>query len=196
MQDEHPIAALAEALDVSRSGGCAHRQKAAGVRRQEDQALTREIAPIFGASHRTYGCPRVAAALRQSGRRGGKNRVARPRRGNDLAPKQKRKRWRPATTDSNHRQPVAENWLAKVPAPDRPAQVGGADITSIDTGEGWLYLAALVDACTRRCVGWQAGETLEASLVTKPGRKRCVHGGPAPACSTTRIAACSTPARR
>ena len=74
MQDEHPIAALAEALDVSRSGGCAHRQKAAGVRRQEDQALTREIAPIFGASRRTYGCARVTAALRQSGRRCGNTR--------------------------------------------------------------------------------------------------------------------------
>ena len=99
---------------------------------------------------------------------------------NDLAPKQKRKRWRPATTDSNHRQPVAENWLAKVPASDRPDQVWVADITSIDTGEGWLYWAALVDACTRRCVGWQAGETLEASLVTQAWQKAVRSRRPGP----------------
>ena len=46
MQDEHPIAALAEALDVSRSGFFAHRRKSVGVRRQQDQKLAREIAPI------------------------------------------------------------------------------------------------------------------------------------------------------
>ena len=75
---------------------------------------------------------------------------------------------------------MAENWLAKVPAPDRPAQVWVADITSIDTGEGWLYLAALVDACTRRCVGWQAGETLEASLVTQAWQKAVRSRRPGP----------------
>ena len=123
MRNEHPTTALAAALDVSRSGFFAHRRKDAGGRRQEDQALVREIAPIFEASRQTYGSPRVAAALRQSGQRCGKNRVARLMRENALRPKQKRKRWRPVTTDGNHRQPIAENWLAKVSAPDQPDQV-------------------------------------------------------------------------
>ncbi len=166
MKHEHPIHALAEALEVSPSGFHAHRRKAQGQRRQEDGALARAIAPIFAASRQTYGCPRVTASLRQRGVRCGKNRVARLMRENRLAPKQKCKRWRPVTTESNHRQPVAQNWLAKMPAPDRPDQVWVADITCVDTGEGWLYLAGILDACTRRLVGWQTGETLEASLVT------------------------------
>ena len=134
IQDEHPVAALAEALEVSASGFHAHRRKAQGLRRQKDDGLKRAIAPIFAASRQTYGCPRVTAALRQGGQRCGKNRVARLMRENRLVPRQKRKRWRPTTTDSSHRQPVAENWLSKVPAPDQPDQVWVADITYIDTG--------------------------------------------------------------
>lgn len=180
MKNEHPITALAEALDVSKSGFFAHRQKDAGTRRQEDRVLAREIGPIFVDSRQTYGCPRVTAALRQSGRRCGKNRVARLMRETALRPRQKRKRWRPVTTDSSHRQPVAENWLAKVPAPDRPDQVWVADITYIDTGEGWLYLAGVLDACTRRLVGWQTGESLDANLVTQAWQKAVHDRRPGP----------------
>jgi transposase InsO family protein len=171
MKDEHPIAALAEALEVSRSGFFAHRRKGEKPRRQEDRALAERIQPIFGASRQTYGSPRITAALRQAGQRCGKNRVARLMRENHLRPKQKRRRWRPVTTESNPRQPVAEHGLAKVPAPDRPDQVWVADITCIDTVEGWLYLAGLLDGCSRRCVGWQTGETLEVELVTRAWRK-------------------------
>ena len=180
MKDEHPVAALAEALEVSPSGFHTHQRKAQGQRHQEDRALSREIAPIFAASRQTYGCPRVTAALRQEGQRCGQNRVARLMRENQLTPRQKRKRWRPTTTDSNHRQPVAENWLAKVPAPDQPDQVWVADITYIDTGEGWLYLAGLLDACTRRLVGWQTGETLAAELVTQAWQKAVRDRRPGP----------------
>ena len=180
MKDEHPIAALAEALEVSASGFHAHRRKAQGLRRQEDDGLKRAIAPIFAASRQTYGCPRVTAALRQGGQRCGKNRVARLMRENRLVPRQKRKRWRPATTDSDHRQPVAENWLAKVPAPERPDQVWVAAITYVDTGEGWLYLAGILDACTRRLVGWQTGESLDASLVTQAWQKAVQSRRPPP----------------
>ena len=171
MKDEHPIAVLAETLEVSVSGFFAHRRKAQGQRRQQDDALAVTIAPIFTASRRTYGCPRMTAALRQQGVRCGKNQVARLMRENRLVPRQKRKRWRPTTTDSNHGHPVAENWLARVPAPEQPNQVWVADITYIDTGEGWLYLAGILDACTRRLVGWQTGKTLAAELVTQAWQK-------------------------
>jgi putative transposase len=180
MKDEHPIAALADALEVSRSGFFAHRRKGEKPRRQKDRALAERIQPIFAASRQTYGSPRITAALRQAGQRCGKNRVARLMRENHLRPKQKRRRWRPVTTESNHRQPVAENWLATVPAPARPDQVWVADITYIDTAEGWLYLAGLLDGCSRRCVGWQTGESLEATLVTQAWQKACRDRRPEP----------------
>ena len=180
MKKAYPVHALAEALEVSASGFHAHQRQAQGQRRQEDDELARAITLIFAASRQTYGSPRITAALRQGGRRCGKNRVARLMREHQLTPRQKRKRWRPATTQSNHRQPVAENWLARVPAPDRPDQVWVADITYLDTGEGWLYLAGILDACTRRLVGWQTGETLAAELVTQAWQKAVRNRRPAP----------------
>ena len=101
-------------------------------------------------------------------------------RANHVVPKQKRKRRRPQTTGSNHQQPVAENWLARVPAPAQPDQVWVADITYLDTGEGWLYLAGLLDVCTRRLVGWQTGETLAAELVAQAWQKAVRDRRPGP----------------
>ena len=179
MKNEYPVAAMAEALEVSKSGFFAQRHKEAGPRRQEDARLIAAIAPIFEESWHSYGSPRVVKELRARGQRCGKNRVARLMGEAGLRPKQKR-RWRPTTTDSNHARPVAENWLARVPAPTRPDQVWVADITYIDTGEGWLYLAGLLDACSRCCVGWQTGELLDTSLVTQAWQKACRDRRPGP----------------
>jgi hypothetical protein len=77
MKTEYPINAMAEALEVSKSGFFAHRRKEEAPRRQEDREIVRAIQPIFAASRQTYGCLRLRAALRQGGRRCGKNRVAR-----------------------------------------------------------------------------------------------------------------------
>jgi transposase InsO family protein len=107
--------------------------------------------------------PRVQRDLHESGQRCGKNRIARLMRWEGLRPKQKR-RFRPVTTDSRHRHKVADNWLAKVPAPDRPGQVWQSDLTYIETQEGWFYLAFTLDACSRRCVAPHGREDLLAAL--------------------------------
>jgi putative transposase len=101
--------------------------------------------------------------LRDRGLRCGKNRVLRLMRAQGLKPRQKR-RFRPRTTDSRHDHPVAENWLAKVPAPDRPGQVWQSDFTYIPTAEGWLYLAFTLDACSRRCVAHHCREDMATEL--------------------------------
>ena len=82
-----------------------------------------------------------------------------------LRPAQKR-RFRPKMTDSRHPHKIAENWLAKVPAPERPGMVWQSDFTYIETGEGWLYLAFTLDACTRRCVAHHCREDMRAELAT------------------------------
>jgi transposase InsO family protein len=102
---------------------------------------------------------------RESGERCGKNRIARPMREDGLRPKQKR-RFRPCTTDRRHRHQVADNWLAKVPTPDRPGQVWQSDITYLQTQEGWLYLAFTLDACSRRCIAHHCREDLLTALTT------------------------------
>jgi transposase InsO family protein len=166
MQTGEPIKLLCQTLEVSRAGYYAHRHKPERPRRVQDQKLAEKLGPIFHQSRRTYGSPRLQAALCRMGERCGKNRVARLMRQEGLRARQKR-RFRPATTQSNHHLAMAENWLAKVPAPVRPNQIWVGDITYLPTSEGWLYLAVILDAYSRKVVGWQVGDSLETSLVTE-----------------------------
>ena len=140
LQHQYPADALAEALEVSESGFSAHRDKQNGQRRKEDAELRVRIAQRFEQSRSTYGSPRVRRDLREWGYRAGKNRIARLMRESGIRARQKRG-LRPRTTDSRHDHRVAKNWLAKVPAPERPGQLWQSDITYIQTQEGWLYLA-------------------------------------------------------
>jgi putative transposase len=96
-----------------------------------------------------------------------------------LRVRQKR-RFVPRTTQSGHNQPIAPNWLAKVPAPGRPDQVWVVDITYIPTGQGWIYLAVVLDACSRKVVGWAMRASLETSLVTEALSRAQKERRPAP----------------
>ena len=90
------------------------------------------------------------------------------------------RRFVPRTTDSNHYNPIAPNWLAKVPTPVKPDQVWVVDITYIPTLEGWIYLAIVLDACSRKVVGWAMGTSLETSLVTEALNRAQKERRPAP----------------
>jgi len=179
MKVSHYRTDMADALEISKSGFFAHQRKAERPRAQQDNELSKAIEPIFVASRKTYGSPRIMHALRRSGWRCGKNRIARFMRSRGLRARQKR-RFRPKTTQSDHKLPVAPNWLAKIPKPDRPGQVWLGDITYIQTQEGWLYLSAILDHCSRRCVGWHADDSLETLLVRRAWEKASKNQPPKP----------------
>jgi len=176
---DHSIAQLAEILAVSKSGFYAHRRKACRPRRQQDEQLHRLLKALFFQSRRTYGSPRLWAALRAQGWRCGKNRVARLVRAAGFSVRQKR-RFRPQTTQSIHPLALTPNWLAKVPAPERPDQLWQSDITYLHTQEGWLYLAVTLDAYSRKVVGWATGSTLHSTLVTEAFQRAWRTRRPAP----------------
>ena len=165
LRHQYPVGALADALEVSKSGFHAHGHKPRRPRRQRDAALRPLIAASFARSRQTYGPLRVRADLQEIGERCGKNRIGRLMREEKLRPAQKR-RFRPRTTDSRHGHKIAENWLAKVPAPERPGRVWQSDFTYIETAEGWLFLAFTLDGCTRRCVAHHCREDMSAELAT------------------------------
>ena len=106
LSTHYPADALAEALEVSKSGFAGHRQKPWRPRRRQDAELRALIAQSFAESRRTYGCLRVRLDLQALGHRCGKNRIARLMRQARLRPRQKR-RFRPRTTDSRHGHQVA-----------------------------------------------------------------------------------------
>lgn len=166
MKTEHPIRTLCAALDVSASGYYTWQARRAtpGPRAAEDQQLAAQIRTLHTASRQTYGSPRIQAALRQQGHRHGRNRLARLMRAQGLCGRQQR-RYRVRTTDSDHPHPIAPNRLADAPAPTGPNQVWVADITYLPTGQGWLYLAAVLDLYSRKIVGWALSPRLDTELV-------------------------------
>ena len=166
MKASHCFTEMADALEISKSGFFAHQRKEECPRAQQDKELLGAIESLFMASRMTYGSPRLMHALRRRGWRCGKNRIARLMRSRGLRARQKR-RFRPKTTHSDHKLPLAPNWLARIPKPDRPGQVWLGDITYVQTQEGWLYLSGILDHCSRRCVGWHADASLESSLSDK-----------------------------
>jgi len=166
MKDQHSIALLCQVLGASRSGyyDWQKRQLQPGPRAQENRVLREEIKAICQASRHTYGSPRVRAQLRKAGRRHGRNRIARLMKEQGLFGRQKG-RWRVRTTDSQHAQPIAPNRLAQTGPPRRPNQVWVGDITFVQTGQGWLYVAAILDLYTRKVVGWNMSATIDTALV-------------------------------
>jgi len=164
MKGEHPIRSLCQLWAVAPSGYYRWRHQKLSPRQQEDAAIAKQIAVAHQASRGTYGVPRIIKDLQEAGTHTSKRRCARLMRAQGLRGRKKHSR-RPRTTDSRHAQPVAENLIALRPDPTGPNQSWLTDITYIETAEGWLYLAAILDLWSRRIVGWACGATLHASLV-------------------------------
>lgn len=164
MKGEHPVRRLCELLAVSRSGYYRWQARRLTKRQRDDTHLAAQLAAAHTRSRQNYGAPRLVAELRAAGTAISKRRCARLMKACGLQGRKKHRR-RPRTTDSRHAHEPAENLLAKTMAPTGPNQTWVTDITYIETAEGWLYLAALLDVWSRRIVGWACGPTLHVSLV-------------------------------
>lgn len=179
MKDDYPVLSLCENLDVSPSGyyGWLARRTAPGPRARANATLAKDIQAIHEESRRTYGSPRIVLELRKRGKRHGRNRVARLMNEEGLCGRQKG-RYRVQTTDSNHNEPIAPNRLADAPAPTGPNQIWVKDITYIQTKEGWLYLAAILDLYSRKIVGWAMSAFIDTDLVLKALAMALLHRNP------------------
>ncbi len=156
------ISLLCRVLGVARSGYYAWRRRGVSTRTQADQDLAEQISLIYQQSRQTYGSPRVHAALRQSGVRCGRKRVARLMRQASLQGCRARRRIRTTRSDPGH--VPAPNLVERRFAVAHPNQLWVGDITYIPTWEGWLYLAVLIDACSRRVIGWAMANDLGGEL--------------------------------
>lgn len=163
MEHEHAITELCEVFAVSRSGYYRWRGAVPCERASEDARITEVLCAAHLRSRETYGRPRLARELRAQGLRHSQRRIARLMRAAGLRGVQ-RGRFKPQTTDSAHGREPAPNWLGKMPMPSAPNQIWVADITYVWTEEGWLYIAGVLDLCSRRIVGLASAGHLETSL--------------------------------
>ena len=149
-------------LGVSSSGYYAWLRRPESQRKREDRRLLHKIRVIHRQSRRTYGSPRVHAEFRARGSRCGRNRVARLMSEEGIRAKAPR-RFK-VTSRSAKGHSVALNRLDRRFEVETPDTVWGGDITYVWTEEGWLYLAVLMDLCSRFIVGWSTKERLNGQL--------------------------------
>lgn len=155
---EFRIRLMCRVLCVSPSGYYAWRGRAPSQQAQARAALDAAVREEFARRKGRAGAPRLSRHL---GR--GRRQVAQSLRRQGLRAKAARKF--KATTNSNHTLPVAENLLQQDFTAQRPNQVWVGDITYIATGEGWLYLAVVLDLFSRKVVGWSMSDRMTATLV-------------------------------
>jgi putative transposase len=164
-----PVCVQCRVLGVSVSGYRQHRARRKKIltrRHLSETALVVEIRAVYAEARGAYGWPRVWRQLKAQGVRVGKLRVQRAMQRNGLRARGKR-RFRVVTTDSNHALPIAPNLLARNFSVAAPNTVWAGDMTYIPTGEGWLYLAVVLDLFSRRIVGWSMGTTIAAELACR-----------------------------
>ena len=162
-QAHYPITVLCHALGVSRAGDYAWKQRGPAARVQRDVALTDEIRQVHRRSRQTDGAPRIHADLAARGITVSRKRVARLMRSAQLVGCGRRRRTL-RTTVADPTATPAPNLICRDFYPAAPNHLWVGDITYVPTDEGWLYVATLLDAYSRRVVGWAMADHLRTDL--------------------------------
>jgi len=155
---------MCQTLGVSSSGYYDWRKREPSQREQANQRLLEAIRKEHKHSRETYGSPRIHAALHGTEFEAGRNRIARLMTQHGIVGKAPRRK-RPRTTQRAAGAVFAPNLVAQDFTASKPNTVWLADITYVDTQEGWLYLAAVLDLYSRYIVGWSMAAHMQAGLV-------------------------------
>lgn len=170
------VEGMASALEVSKSGYYAWNKRPERQRTKENRELLDKITVIHDVSRKTYGSPRITDELKDQGIITSKNRVARIMKQNGIRAKAARKF--KVTTNSKHSYPVCKNLIQKPFFAEYPDQIWLSDITYIPTNEGWLYLAVILDLCSRQIIGWAMSSRQKKDLVIKAFLHACKRRDP------------------
>jgi transposase InsO family protein len=155
---------MCQTLNVTRAGYYAWRCRPVSAWQSRRVEVTAQIRQVYQHSGGTYGSPRVTVELKELGVSVCENTVAKYMRESELRVTPRR-RYIPQTTDSAHGHPIAPNRLDQDFAAAAPDRKWAGDITYIFTDQGWLYLAVIIDLCSRRIVGWSMNDDLKADGV-------------------------------
>ena len=163
-EGEFAVKRMCRVLEVKRSGYYAWRKRKASTREQANQTLLGLIEAEHAKSRKTYGSPRLHVVLRRQGVRCGHNRVARLMRMHGIVAR-KQRRYYPRTTQRQAGVIPAPNRLNQDFSAAAPNQKWVSDFTYIETAQGWLYLAVVLDLFSRRVIGWAMSTKMDAALV-------------------------------
>ena len=160
---DYPVSILCDVLGVSPAGYYAWRSRPESRRSAANRDLVDDIKRVHRDTSGRYGSPRIHAELRAQGRGVSRGRIERLMRRHGIRAIMARPR-RVRTTDSRHDLPIAPNLLNRNFSADAPNRIWLADITYIETDQGWLYLATIMDLYCRKIVGWAMCDHLRTDL--------------------------------
>jgi putative transposase len=160
---DYPVQIMCRVLGVSPAGYYAWRSRPESPRAASNRELLENIKRVHRDSHGRYGSPRIHVELKAQGHHASRGRIERQMRHHGIRAISAGPR-RCRTTDSGHGFPIAPNLLGRNFSTAMRNQVWLADITFVWTGQGWLYLAAIMDLYSRRIVGWAMDDHLRAEL--------------------------------
>ena len=163
-QARFPVATMARVLGVSKAGFYTWRHRPPSLHAVADAALLKQVRTVHAISRQTYGAPRVHADLRTRGDRHSRKRIARLMREAGLVGASHR-RGGPTTTRRDKDARPAPDLVDRNFTASGPDQLWVADITYVPTAAGFLYLAVVLDAWSRKIVGWSMANHLRAELV-------------------------------
>jgi putative transposase len=163
-QAEFPIATMARVLGVSESGYHAWRGRAPSARAVEDKVLLKKVRTVHATSRETYGSPRIHAELRATGSRHGRKRIARLMSAAALTGASRRRKGVTTTRRDKDARP-APDLVDRDFSAVGPDKLWVADITFVPTANGFMYLAVVLDAWSRKIVGWSMANHLRTGLV-------------------------------
>jgi transposase InsO family protein len=157
------VTEMCRVLEVSRSGFYDWHGRGPSQRELDDRQLAIEIEAIWACSDRTYGAPRVHRLLCKQGFVVGRNRVARIMAVNGWEGETGRRKVRATIVDRGAT--AAQDRVKRDFNPTVPDTVWCGDITYLRTGEGWLFLATVIDLFSRRVIGWSVAAHMRTELV-------------------------------
>jgi len=160
---DYPVTILCDVLGVSPAGYYAWRARPESRRAAADRELVEDIRRVHRDTRGRYGSPCIHVEVKAQGRGVSRGRIERLMRHHGIRAIMARPR-RVRTTDSRHGLPIAPNLLGRNFFAAAPNRIWLADITYIETDQGWLYLAAVMDLYSRRIVGWAMADHLRADL--------------------------------
>ena len=174
--DEFSLAGLCRVLSVSRSGYYGWRRRGPSTRQCEDVVLAAHVRRVHAASREAYGARKVWKALVTEGIACGRHRVARIRRENGIEAR-RRRRFKVTHYARRHKNTAPDRICRRFQA-ERPNQCWVGDVTFISTRQGWLYLAVLIDLCSRKVIGWAMSDRNDEPLVSAALRMAITHRQP------------------
>jgi transposase InsO family protein len=173
---EFSLAGMCRVLSVSRSGYYGWCRREPSMRQRDDLALAAHVRRVHATSREAYGARKVWKALVAEGIACGRHRVARIRRENGIEAR-RRRRFKVTHYARRHKNTAPDRIHRRFQA-ERPNQCWVGDVTFISTRQGWLYLAVLIDLCSRKVVGWAMSDRNDEPLVSAALRMAITHRQP------------------